>query len=82
MIIKWGGLGDHNPSSLRDCVTMGKLVMAVILSEAKNLIISKESITEILPCLPAGGGYRLRMTLRHSRLARGRKGRVAVIEIL
>ena len=45
---------------------MGKLVMAVILSEAKNLIISKESITEILPCLPAGGGYRLRMTLRHS----------------
>jgi len=36
----------------RDCVTMGKLVMAVILSEAKNLIISKESITEILRLPP------------------------------
>jgi hypothetical protein len=31
---------------------MGKLVMAVILSKGKNLIISKESITEILRLPP------------------------------
>jgi len=36
------------------------------INSTKNLIISRESIIEILPCLPAGGGYRLRMTLRHS----------------
>ncbi len=38
----------------------------VILNGVKNLIISTESIIEILPCLPAGRGYRLRMTSRRS----------------
>jgi hypothetical protein len=46
--------------------------VSVILNEVKNLMISTESIIEILPCLPAGRGYRLRMTLRRS-LARGRE---------
>ena len=32
------------------------------VNSAKHLIILTESTLEILPCLPAGGGYRLRMT--------------------
>jgi hypothetical protein len=38
----------------------------------KNLIVSTESMIEILPCLPAGRGYGLRMTPRDSLLAKGR----------
>jgi hypothetical protein len=32
----------------------------------KNLIISTEATKEILPCLPAGRGWGLKMTLQHS----------------
>jgi hypothetical protein len=39
---------DIISSPLRDCVAIGELVMVVILSEAKNLIISNESTIEIL----------------------------------
>jgi hypothetical protein len=40
------------PLLFRDCVAMGELVMVVILSEAKNLIISTESTIEILRLQP------------------------------
>jgi hypothetical protein len=46
-----------NPPSLltfplRDCVAMGEPAMVVILSEAKNLIISTESTIEVLRLAP------------------------------
>ena len=47
----------------------------VILNPAfgrmKNLIISTEPSIEILPCLPAGRGYRLRMIIKQSLLEKG-----------
>ncbi len=35
-----------------DCVAIGKLLVVVILNEVKNLMISAESIIEILRLLP------------------------------
>ena len=55
---------------LRLCRNAG-IKKIVILNEVKNLIISSESIIEILPCLPADRGYCLRMTLRNSLPGKG-----------
>ena len=40
------------PSPQRDRVAMGEFEMIVILNEVKNLIISTESIVEILRLMP------------------------------
>ena len=60
------------PSLWRLCHNEGNAVF-VILNKVKNLRESIGYKIEILPCLPAGRGYRLRMTLQHS-LLRGSGG--------
>ena len=40
------------PSPHRDCVVMGRNAVIVILNEVKNLMISSESIIEILRLSP------------------------------
>jgi hypothetical protein len=41
-----------SPSPSRDCVVMGRNAVIVILNEVKNLMISTESIIEILRLSP------------------------------